>query len=172
MAIVVEKQDGGGGVRGGGGEEGEEEGKEEEDEEEEDDEEEAGEGSTPRGTCRRDLQLLFHLQLGEQQSPQRHPLAPAGRHSRSSSVTSWDSGSTAMTPPELSELGSARYSATLDPEDLQQELVVKAIRVKKKTRRGRKGRTCLSAALLLLHLHLGPLADAFYPKRLTRSTFI
>ncbi|KAG7277748.1 hypothetical protein CRUP_023036 [Coryphaenoides rupestris] len=127
MAIVVEKQDGGGG----GGREGGELRKEE-----------GGgggvvvaavagfEGSTPSGHLSTGPpRWLFHLQAGpSKQSPQRPPLAPASCHSRSSSVTSWDSGSTAMTPPELSELGSARYSATLDPEDLQQELVVKAIR--------------------------------------------
>uniref|UniRef100_A0A8C5F8C0 Tectonin beta-propeller repeat containing 2 n=1 Tax=Gadus morhua TaxID=8049 RepID=A0A8C5F8C0_GADMO len=69
-------------------------------------------------------------------------------HSRSSSVTSWDSGSTSLTP-DLSELGSKRYSASLDPEELQQELVVKAIRVKKRMRRGRKGRkpVCLLPCL-------------------------
>ncbi|CAL8283345.1 unnamed protein product [Lota lota] len=126
MAIVVEKQDGGGGVRSGG----------EEEEEVEEVEQEGVEGSTPHGSCRRDLQLLFLLPSGEH-SPQRPPVASSCSHSRSSSITSWDSGTTSLTP-DLSELGSKRYSASLDPEELQQELVVKAIRVKKKMRRGRR----------------------------------
>ena len=139
MAIVMEKQDGGGGARSGGEEEQEEE---QEEEEEQEAEQEGVEGSTPHGGgggSRRDLQLLFLLPVGEH-SPQR-----GSSHSRSSSVTSWDSGSTSLTP-DLSELGSKRYSASLDPEELQQELVVKAIRVKKKMRRGRRGRSRLSAA--------------------------
>ncbi|XP_063039792.1 tectonin beta-propeller repeat-containing protein 2 [Engraulis encrasicolus] len=49
--------------------------------------------------------------------------------SRSSSVTSWDS--------LTSDLSSSRYS-TLTPEELQQELVVKAIRVKKRGKRRRQ----------------------------------
>ncbi|CAL8288012.1 unnamed protein product [Gadus morhua 'NCC'] len=130
MAIVMEKQDAGGGARSAGEEEEEEE--EEEPEEEEEVEPEVVEGSAPhRVGSRRDLQLLFLLPVGEH-SPQR-----GSTHSRSSSVTSWDSGSTSLTP-DLSELGSKRYSASLDPEELQQELVVKAIRVKKRMRRGRK----------------------------------
>ncbi|XP_041827320.1 tectonin beta-propeller repeat-containing protein 2 [Melanotaenia boesemani] len=54
---------------------------------------------------------------------------------RSGSVTSWDSlhGNTPVTAS--CELSSRRYSAPLGQEVLQQELVVKAIRVKKKRRR-------------------------------------
>ncbi|XP_056446464.1 tectonin beta-propeller repeat-containing protein 2 [Gadus chalcogrammus] len=129
MAIVMEKQDAGGGARSAG--------EEEEEEEPEEEEEEGVEGSARRGIgSRRDLQLLFLLPVGEH-SPQRGSPQRGSTHSRSSSVTSWDSGSTSLTP-DLSELGSKRYSASLDPEELQQELVVKAIRVKKRMRRGRK----------------------------------
>ena len=138
MAIVMEKQDAGGGARSAGEEE-----EEEEPEEEEEVEPEVVDGSAPhRVGSRRDLQLLCLLPVGEH-SPQR-----GSTHSRSSSVTSWDSGSTSLTP-DLSELGSKRYSASLDPEELQQELVVKAIRVKKRMRRGRKGRkpVCLLPCL-------------------------
>ena len=153
MAIVVEKQDGRGGVRSGGEEEEEEEEGEGEGEEEDGEEVEEAERVVGVGGSRRDLQLLFHLPVGER-SPQRPSVATSCSHSRSSSVTSWDSGSTSLTP-DLSELGSKRYSATLDPEDLQQELVVKAIRVKKKTRRGRKGRTCLSVCCSVRTVHRG-----------------
>ncbi|XP_029900840.1 tectonin beta-propeller repeat-containing protein 2 isoform X2 [Myripristis murdjan] len=61
--------------------------------------------------------------------------AAGDSRSRSSSITSWDSihGNTPMTTS--SELSSRRYSAPLGQEELQQELVVKAIRVKKKRRR-------------------------------------
>ena len=129
---------------------------EQEEEEEQEAEQEGVEGSTPHGGggggggSRRDLQLLFLLPVGEH-SPQR-----GSSHSRSSSVTSWDSGSTSLTP-DLSELGSKRYSASLDPEELQQELVVKAIRVKKKMRRGRRGRSRLSAALSHCRAVVSPL---------------
>ncbi|KAJ8377532.1 hypothetical protein AAFF_G00256280 [Aldrovandia affinis] len=57
--------------------------------------------------------------------------------SRSSSVTSWDSALGLPAPSEPSDLSSSRYS-TLTPDDLQQELVVKAIKVKKKTKRRRQ----------------------------------
>uniref|UniRef100_A0A6Q2Z782 HPS5-like beta-propeller domain-containing protein n=1 Tax=Esox lucius TaxID=8010 RepID=A0A6Q2Z782_ESOLU len=60
--------------------------------------------------------------------------------SRSSSITSWDSaqGMTLSTTTEQSELSSSRYSA-INQEDFQQELVVKAIKVKKKAKRRRQG---------------------------------
>ncbi|KAM9842814.1 tectonin beta-propeller repeat-containing protein 2 [Aulostomus maculatus] len=56
-------------------------------------------------------------------------------HSRSSSVTSWDSlhGNAPVTAPH--EPSSRRYSSPLGQDEMQQELVVKAIRVKKKKRR-------------------------------------
>ncbi|XP_010891212.4 tectonin beta-propeller repeat-containing protein 2 isoform X2 [Esox lucius] len=59
--------------------------------------------------------------------------------SRSSSITSWDSaqGMTLSTTTEQSELSSSRYSA-INQEDFQQELVVKAIKVKKKAKRRRQ----------------------------------
>ncbi|KAJ8287370.1 hypothetical protein COCON_G00000290 [Conger conger] len=56
--------------------------------------------------------------------------------SRSSSVTSWDSALGLPPASEHSDL-SSRYSA-LTPDELQQELVVKAIKVKKRGRRHRQ----------------------------------
>ncbi|CAL8235186.1 unnamed protein product, partial [Boreogadus saida] len=142
MAIVMERQDAGGGARSAGEEEEEEveqEEVEEVEQEEEEEEPEGVEGSAPPhggggGGSRRDLQLLFLPPPVGEHSPRR-----GSAHSRrSSSVTSWDSGSTSLTP-DLSELGgSTRYGASLDPEELRQELVVKAIRVRKRMRRGRR----------------------------------
>ncbi|KAJ8333335.1 hypothetical protein SKAU_G00422310 [Synaphobranchus kaupii] len=57
--------------------------------------------------------------------------------SRSSSVTSWDSALGMPPASEPSDLSSSRYS-TLTPDELQQELVVKAIKVKKKSKRRRQ----------------------------------
>ncbi|XP_035245854.1 LOW QUALITY PROTEIN: tectonin beta-propeller repeat-containing protein 2 [Anguilla anguilla] len=57
--------------------------------------------------------------------------------SRSSSVTSWDSALGLPPPSEPSDLSSSRYS-TLTLDELQQELVVKAIKVKKKSKRRRQ----------------------------------
>uniref|UniRef100_A0A1A7X3G9 Tectonin beta-propeller repeat containing 2 n=1 Tax=Iconisemion striatum TaxID=60296 RepID=A0A1A7X3G9_9TELE len=54
---------------------------------------------------------------------------------RSSSVTSWDSLHCKTPTSSSYELGSRRYSAPVDQEDMQQDLVVKAIRVKKKKKR-------------------------------------
>uniref|UniRef100_A0A1A8DT97 Tectonin beta-propeller repeat containing 2 n=1 Tax=Nothobranchius kadleci TaxID=1051664 RepID=A0A1A8DT97_NOTKA len=54
---------------------------------------------------------------------------------RSSSVTSWDSLHGNTSTSSSYELGSRRYSAPVDQEDMQQDLVVKAIRVKKKKKR-------------------------------------
>uniref|UniRef100_A0A673BVR2 Tectonin beta-propeller repeat containing 2 n=1 Tax=Sphaeramia orbicularis TaxID=375764 RepID=A0A673BVR2_9TELE len=61
--------------------------------------------------------------------------------SRSSSVTSWDSlhGNAPLTSSSSCEVGSRRYSAPLGQEEMQQELVVQAIRVKKKKKRRRQG---------------------------------
>ncbi|KAL0969727.1 hypothetical protein UPYG_G00231480 [Umbra pygmaea] len=61
-------------------------------------------------------------------------------HSRSSSVTSLDSVQGMMVSSattEQSELSSSRYSA-INQEDFQQELIVKAIKVKKKAKRRRQ----------------------------------
>ncbi|KAM4625057.1 tectonin beta-propeller repeat-containing protein 2 [Polymixia lowei] len=116
MAIIVEK---GGGTRGRQGEEDEEGIEEVEEAGEEEELEEAGE----------------HFQ--------RPSVATSGSHSRSSSITSWDSihGTAPMTTSsttEPSEYSSRRYSAALGQEELLQELVVKAIKVKKKTKRPRQ----------------------------------
>ncbi|XP_057715416.1 tectonin beta-propeller repeat-containing protein 2 isoform X1 [Corythoichthys intestinalis] len=51
-------------------------------------------------------------------------------HSRSSSITSWDS----LHGNASSDAGSRRYSAPLGQEEVWQELVVKAVKVKKKKR--------------------------------------
>ncbi|KAM9341628.1 tectonin beta-propeller repeat-containing protein 2 [Symphorus nematophorus] len=117
MAIIVEgggREEGGGG--GGGWERHSEEG---EKEEEEDGVEEAEE----------------QLEAMEQQLGQRSGLLTSSSRSRSSSVTSWDSlhGNTPATTS--CELNSRRYSAPLGEGEMQQELVVKAIRVKKRRRR-------------------------------------
>ncbi|XP_056151810.1 tectonin beta-propeller repeat-containing protein 2 [Lampris incognitus] len=74
---------------------------------------------------------------------QRPGVATSGSYSRSSSITSWDSihetaPMTTSSTNEMSELCSRRYSIPLGQEDLQQELVVKAIKVKKKTKRRRQ----------------------------------
>ncbi len=63
-------------------------------------------------------------------------LFTSSSRSRSSSVTSWDSlhGNAPVTTS--CDLSSRRYSAPLGEGEMQQELVVKAIRVKKKKRRG------------------------------------
>lgn len=109
MAIIVE---GGGREGGGGGERHGEEGNEEEEEEEEVEEAEE-----------HDEQLEVMEQLCQPPS-----IFTCSSRSRSSSVTSWDS-------LHGNGLGSRRYSAPLGQEEMQQELVVKAIRVKKKKRR-------------------------------------
>uniref|UniRef100_A0A3P8RVN6 Tectonin beta-propeller repeat containing 2 n=1 Tax=Amphiprion percula TaxID=161767 RepID=A0A3P8RVN6_AMPPE len=115
MAIIVE---GGGREEGGGGgrlceEGGDEEGGVEEVEEAEEQEE----------------------QLEAMEVCQRSGLVTSSSRSCSSSVTSWDSlhGNAAVSTS--SELSSRRYSTPLGQEEMQQELVVKAIRVKKKRRR-------------------------------------
>ncbi|XP_051942082.1 tectonin beta-propeller repeat-containing protein 2 [Hippocampus zosterae] len=56
-------------------------------------------------------------------------------HSRSSSVTSWDS----LRGNSSGDAGSRRYSAPLGQEEVWQELVVKAVKVKKKKRQRRDG---------------------------------
>ncbi|MFT7801798.1 tectonin beta-propeller repeat-containing protein 2 [Arapaima gigas] len=59
--------------------------------------------------------------------------------SRSSSITSCDSalGLAAFSEQSTSELSSSRYT-TITQEDLQQELVIKAIKVRRKTKRRRQ----------------------------------
>lgn len=62
-------------------------------------------------------------------------------HSRSSSITSCDSVQGMMlstSTMEQSELSSSQYSA-INQEDFQHELVVQAIKVKKKAKRRRQG---------------------------------
>ncbi|XP_049452159.1 tectonin beta-propeller repeat-containing protein 2 isoform X1 [Epinephelus fuscoguttatus] len=110
MAIIVE---GGGREEGGGGWE-----RHGEDREEEEEVEEAEE----------------QLEVTEQFCHQSGLFTSSSR-SRSSSITSWDSlhGNTPVTTS--SEQSSRRYSAPLGQGEMQQELVVKAIRVKKKKRR-------------------------------------
>ncbi|XP_008294911.1 tectonin beta-propeller repeat-containing protein 2 [Stegastes partitus] len=119
MAIIVE---GGGREEGGGGggrlcEEGDEKEEEEGGVEEVEEAEEQEEQLEGMEVC------------------QRSSLVTSSSRSRSSSITSWDSlhGNAAVSTS--SELSSRRYSAPLGQEEMQQELVVKAIRVKKKKRR-------------------------------------
>ncbi|CAJ1074901.1 tectonin beta-propeller repeat-containing protein 2 [Xyrichtys novacula] len=117
MAIIVEgggREEGGGG---GGWERQSEEGEREEEEEGAEEVEEAEE------------------QLEVEQPGQRSGLLTSSSRSRSSSVTSWDSlhGNAPVTAS--CEQSSRRYSAPMGQGEMQQELVVKAIRVKKRRRR-------------------------------------
>uniref|UniRef100_A0A3B4U5H4 Tectonin beta-propeller repeat containing 2 n=1 Tax=Seriola dumerili TaxID=41447 RepID=A0A3B4U5H4_SERDU len=115
MAIIVEG--GGREERGGGGKGLSDEGEKEEAEEVEEAEEQEEQLEVMEQLC------------------QRSGLLTSSSRSRSSSVTSWDSlqGNAPMTT--FCELSSRRYSAPLGQEEMQQELVVKAVRVKKKKRR-------------------------------------
>ncbi|XP_029981998.1 tectonin beta-propeller repeat-containing protein 2 isoform X1 [Sphaeramia orbicularis] len=117
MAIIVE----GGGRE--GGEEAEDHGKEGKEEEE-------------------DEGRLEEVEEAEEQEELVHPAAvfTLSCRSRSSSVTSWDSlhGNAPLTSSSSCEVGSRRYSAPLGQEEMQQELVVQAIRVKKKKKRRRQ----------------------------------
>ncbi|XP_034530211.1 tectonin beta-propeller repeat-containing protein 2 [Notolabrus celidotus] len=117
MAIIVE---GGGREEGGGGgwERQSEDGEREEDEDGAEEVEEAEE------------QLEVSEQLG-----QRSGLLTSSSRSRSSSVTSWDSLHGNAPANAASETSSRRYSAPMGQGEMQQELVVKAIRVKKRRRR-------------------------------------
>ncbi|XP_040916355.1 tectonin beta-propeller repeat-containing protein 2 isoform X2 [Toxotes jaculatrix] len=122
MAIIIE----GGGMEEGGGGAGKtlgEEGAKEEDEEAEEAEEQEEQ-----------LEQLEQLEVMEQLC-QRSSLLTSSSRSRSSSVTSWDSLQGSGPVATSCELSSRRYSAPLGQEEMQQELVVKAIRVKKKKRR-------------------------------------
>lgn len=114
MAIIIE---GGGKVEEGGWDRLSEE-EEKEVEEEEEVVEEAEE----------QVEVMEHLS-------QRSAVFNSCSRSRSSSVTSWDSlhGNGLLTTP--CELSSRRYSAPLGEGEMQQELIVKAIRVKKKKRK-------------------------------------
>ncbi|XP_067334854.1 tectonin beta-propeller repeat-containing protein 2 isoform X3 [Channa argus] len=109
MAIIVEG--GGKEQEGGKNENEEEEGVEEAEEQEE-----------------------YQLEAMEQLD-QRSSLFTSSSRSRSSSVTSWDSLRGNTTVPTSCELTPGRYSAPMGQVEMQQELVVKAIRVKKKRRR-------------------------------------
>lgn len=96
---------------------------------------------------------MFWLCFQVTELDQRCSLFASSSRSRSSSVTSWD-GLHGNAPVSSScELTSRRYSAPMGQEEMQQELVVKAIRVKKKKRR-RQGKAGSShASLWLLPLH-------------------
>ncbi|XP_012688502.2 tectonin beta-propeller repeat-containing protein 2 isoform X2 [Clupea harengus] len=101
--------------------------------------EEVQEDGTPTGTdSSRGAGLMERLEPGELlalKGSWSTSMCISESRSRSSSVTSWDStpGTCEYSPSDLS---SSRYS-TLTPEELQQELVVKAIRVKKRGKRRR-----------------------------------
>lgn len=79
------------------------------------------------------------LEVAEDLEQQRASLGTVESRSRSSSITSWDSAQGMFTTTEASasELSSSRYS-TITQEDFQQELVVKAIKLKKKGKRRRQ----------------------------------
>lgn len=81
------------------------------------------------------------LEVAEDLEQQRASLGTMESHSRSSSVTSWESAQGMFTNTEAStsELSSSRYSP-ITQEDFQQELVVKAIKLKKKGKRRRQGK--------------------------------
>ncbi|XP_012735157.2 tectonin beta-propeller repeat-containing protein 2 isoform X1 [Fundulus heteroclitus] len=120
MAIIVE---GGGKEEAEGRERLSEDGKDDDDEEGVEEVEEAMEQDTPPKVMK---------------SSQPSTMFNSSRF-RSSSVTAWDSLSAASpvtTPVSRSyEVISRRYSAPVDEERMQQELVVKPIRVKKKKKR-------------------------------------
>ncbi|XP_042372407.1 tectonin beta-propeller repeat-containing protein 2-like, partial [Plectropomus leopardus] len=75
------------------------------------------------------------LEVTEQLSQVQSGAFTSSSQSRSSSVTSWDSLHGNSLVATSCELSSRRYSTPLGQEDMQQELVVKAIRVKKRRRR-------------------------------------
>ncbi|XP_030575048.1 tectonin beta-propeller repeat-containing protein 2 isoform X2 [Archocentrus centrarchus] len=116
MAIIVE---GGGMEEGGGGGERFCEAKAEEDEE----------GGVE------EVEEAEEDQVEVPELDQRCGLFASSSRSRSSSVTSWDGLNGNATVSSSCELTPRRYSAPLGQEEMQQELVVKAIRVKKKKRR-------------------------------------
>ncbi|XP_068194967.1 tectonin beta-propeller repeat-containing protein 2 [Antennarius striatus] len=77
----------------------------------------------------------------EQQEVMEQPsgFVTSSSRSRSSSVTSWDSVHGNAPTTTSGELSSKRYSSPLGQGEMQQELVVKAIKVKKKKRRRQDG---------------------------------
>lgn len=81
------------------------------------------------------------LEVAEDLEQQRASLGTVESCSRSSSITSWESAQGMLTATEAStsELSSSRYSA-ITQEDFQQELVVKAVKLKKKGKRRRQGK--------------------------------
>lgn len=91
------------------------------------------------------LELFSHaveaLEVAEDLEQQQASLGTVESRSRSSSITSWESAQGMFTATEAStsELSSSRYSA-ITQEDFQQELVVKAIKLKKKGKRRRQGK--------------------------------
>ncbi|XP_041668952.1 tectonin beta-propeller repeat-containing protein 2 [Cheilinus undulatus] len=118
MAIIIE---GGGREEGGGGGEWVKQGEDGEKDEDEEGLEEVEEAEE-------------QLEAADQPG-QRSGLLTSSSRSRSSSVTSWDSLHGNTTATASSELSSRRYSAPFGQGEMQQELVVKAIRVKKRRRR-------------------------------------
>ncbi|XP_059376471.1 tectonin beta-propeller repeat-containing protein 2 [Carassius carassius] len=76
------------------------------------------------------------LEVEENLERQMASLGTVESRSRSSSITSWESTQGMFSTTEASELSSSRYS-TITQEDFQQELVVKAIKLKKKGKRRR-----------------------------------
>lgn len=79
------------------------------------------------------------LEVAEDLEQQRASSGTVESCSRSSSITSWESAQGMLTTTEAStsELSSSRYSA-ITQEDFQQELVVKAVKLKKKGKRRRQ----------------------------------
>ncbi|XP_077095870.1 tectonin beta-propeller repeat-containing protein 2 [Siphateles boraxobius] len=79
------------------------------------------------------------LEVAEDLEQQPASLGTVESCSRSSSITSWEStqGMFTATEGSTSELSSSRYSA-ITQEDFQQELVVKAVKLKKKDKRRRQ----------------------------------
>lgn len=80
------------------------------------------------------------LEVEENLEQQMASLGTMESRSRSSSITSWESAQGMFSTTEASELSSSRYS-TITQEDFQQELVVKAIKLKKKGKRRRHGKS-------------------------------
>uniref|UniRef100_A0A8C2AT75 Tectonin beta-propeller repeat containing 2 n=1 Tax=Cyprinus carpio TaxID=7962 RepID=A0A8C2AT75_CYPCA len=99
------------------------------------------------------------LEVAEDLEQQRASLGTMESHSRSSSVTSWESAQGMFTNTEAStsELSSSRYSP-ITQEDFQQELVVKAIKLKKKGKRrrwmGYTGPGCGILSLVVTDRHI------------------
>uniref|UniRef100_A0A8C1AT12 Tectonin beta-propeller repeat containing 2 n=1 Tax=Cyprinus carpio carpio TaxID=630221 RepID=A0A8C1AT12_CYPCA len=103
--------------------------------------------------------VIEALEVAEDLEQQRASLGTMESHSRSSSVTSWESAQGMFTTTEAStsELSSSRYSP-ITQEDFQQELVVKAIKLKKKGKRrrwmGYTGPGCGILSLVVTDRHI------------------